>query len=416
LNPCVVAGLCPICYNEMVKQIRRAGFGTGEAESGVGVYGQAAWDNLSWMAMQIETRTISGNNLAELFISVSARPQTEARYQAQEIFRAVRDILTKAHAQILHERIFGTREALGETAGVRARYYAGIDDNVEPAWLVVSEGASGPVAGVQIHAVCGVEKVDVIRLDGKAYGRIARANGRAYLTLSGIRAPEAGDPPLQARRMLEKSEALLKEAGVDLFAVPRTWMWLGDILKWYDDFNGVRNSFFTERGLLGQQGVKMPASTGIGIGPNNGAVCAMDLTAVIEPRNALSYLDAGGNQDSAFRYGSAFSRGARAVSPAGSTIFVSGTASIDAEGKTTNVGNARAQIADTIENVRAVLRQMDCTDEDVVHSLIYCKTSEVEHIFRNEFADLSWPKITMIADVCRDDLLFEIEATAARAD
>ena len=119
--------------------------------------------------------------------------------------------------------------------------------------------------------------------------------------------------------MLEKSEAVLKSAGIDLFAVPRTWMWLGDILEWYDDFNSVRNQFFTERGLLGATGVKMPASTGIGIGPNNGAICAMDLTAVIEPKNALGYLDVGGKQESAYDYGSAFSRASEAVSPAGKT-------------------------------------------------------------------------------------------------
>jgi enamine deaminase RidA (YjgF/YER057c/UK114 family) len=340
----------------------------------------------------------------------------EPRYQAQDIFRAVRDILTRAGARILQERVFGTREALAEIAPVRARYYAGLDDNVDPTWLVVPEGINGRLSGVQVHAVAGVDRVDILHLEGKPCGRIAKTDGRAYLTLSGIRAPEAGDRARQARRMLEKSETLLKNAGVDLFAVPRTWMWLGDILKWYDDFNGVRNLFFTERGLLGQRGARMPASTGIGIGPNNGAVCAMDLTAVIEPRNALSYLDAGGNQDSAFRYGSAFSRGSRAVSPAGSTIFVSGTASIDAAGKTTNIGNPRAQIADTIQNVRAILQQMHCTDDDVVHSLIYCKTADIEQLFRKEFSDLRWPKITMIADVCRHDLLFEIEATAARAD
>jgi len=371
---------------------------------------------LGQAAMQIETRTITGNNLTELFVSASAGPQMEPRYQAQEIFRAVRDILTKAHAQILQERIFGTREALAEIAPVRSKYYAGLDDNVEPTWLVVPEGINGRLVGVQVHAVTGIDKVEILRLEGKPCGRIAKANGRSYLTLSGIRAPEAGDRAQQAHRMLEKSEMLLKDAGVDLFAVPRTWMWLGDILQWYDDFNDVRNRFFTERGLLGQRGVKMPASTGIGIGPNNGAICAMDLTAVIEPKNALTYLDAGGNQDSAFRYGSAFSRASQAVSPAGSTIFVSGTASIDAAGKTTNIGDARAQIADTIQNVRAVLQQMHCTDEDVVHSLIYCKTAEIEQLFCKEFAGLPWPKITMIADVCRDNLLFEIEATAARSE
>ena len=366
--------------------------------------------------MRIETRIIKGKDLKEVFISASASGGLAPRYQAQELFRGIRDVLTKNNAQVLQERVFGTRQALEVVGSVRKKFYAGLDDGVEPAWLVVPEGINGELSGVQIHAVAGTDGIEVLKLDGKPCGRIASKNGRSYLALSGIRAPECGDASGQAKGMLEKSEAVLKSAGIDLFAVPRTWMWLGDILKWYDDFNGVRNRFFTERGLLGAAGVKMPASTGIGIGPNNGAICAMDLTAVIEPKNALEYLDVGGNQESAYDYGSAFSRASQAVSPAGKTIFVSGTASIAPDGKTTNLGNAEGQIADTIGNVRAVLRQMKCNDADVVHSLIYCKTAEIEKLFCAKFGDLPWPKITMIADVCREDLLFEIEATAALAE
>ena len=55
---------------------------------------------------------------------------------------------------------------------------------------------------------------------------------------------------------------------------------------------------------------------------------------------------------------------------------------------------------------------MDCGDADVVHSLIYCKTAAIEKLFMEKWGDLPWPKITAITDVCRDNLLFEIEATA----
>jgi len=138
----------------------------------------------------------------------------------------------------------------------------------------------------------------------------------------------------------------------------------------------------------------------------------MDLTALVEPANSISYHLAGGHQCSAYEYGSAFSRASMADSPAGRTVFVSGTASIDADGVTVHVGDASRQIETTVENVRAVLRDMNCGDEDVVHSIIYCKTKEVEDLFCNKWAELTWPRITAITDICRDDLLFEIEATA----
>jgi enamine deaminase RidA (YjgF/YER057c/UK114 family) len=366
--------------------------------------------------MQIQTRIIEGTDLKELFISASPSPAAQPRYQAQEVFRAIREILTSHNAVVLQERAFGTADALDAVKKVRKKYYGGLDDGVEPAWLKVPACANGKLSGVQVHAVAGLDSVEVLAYEGKPCGRIVRKNGREYLALSGVRAPEAGSAVNQARRMLEKSETVLKQAGVDLLAVPRTWMWLGDILKWYSDFNHVRNTFFTERGMLGK-GVltRMPASTGIGIGPDNGAICAMDLTAIIKPRESLTYIDEGGNQKSAYEYGSAFSRASQVASPAGRTVFVSGTASIDSAGNTTNIDDAEAQIRDTIANVRAVLTQMKCADRDVVQSLIYCKTPAVEKVFYEKFSDLPWPKVTMIADVCRDDLLFEIEATATVA-
>ncbi len=102
--------------------------------------------------------------------------------------------------------------------------------------------------------------------------------------------------------MLEKAEAALIKFGADFLSVPRTWMWLKDILSWYDEFNQVRNEFFTERGLIGA-GTRqsMPASTGIGLGPADGGDCSMDLMAVLEPTNCTKYLQAGGKQQSAPR-------------------------------------------------------------------------------------------------------------------
>ncbi len=93
-------------------------------------------------------------------------------------------------------------------------------------------------------------------------------------------------------------------------------------------------------------------------------------------------------------------------------MFVSGTAAIDAQGRTQHVGQIEAQIDDTIRHVRALLSDARCTDEHVLSALVYCKTPEVEEAFRSGWADLGWPVVSMIGDVCRPDLLFEVEAVA----
>jgi hypothetical protein len=66
-----------------------------------------------------------------------------------------------------------------------------------------------------------------------------------------------------------------------------------------------------------------------------------------------------------------------------------------------------------VQNVNAVLRDMNCCDSDVVHALAYCTTPQVEaHFIANYSHELPWPCLTLIGDVCRDNLLFEIEVTA----
>ena len=365
------------------------------------------------MTVNIHTHSIESPGATEIYISAAPSETAPPTEHAEEIFSGISDILQSKKAHIFQERVFATQDAMEMICNARSKAYGKLDDGVAPSLLVEQEGLLGPIAGVQVHAIICENKPEVVRLNEIDCGRILHMPGRAYLSLSSISGQQGKEITTHAQEMLEKAEAALIKFGADFLSVPRTWMWLKDILSWYDEFNQVRNEFFTERGLIGA-GTRqsMPASTGIGLGPADGGDCSMDLMAVLEPTNCTKYLQAGGKQQSALDYGSAFSRASKTDTPAGQTVFVSGTASIDADGATTNIDDAQGQIKDTIENVRAVLADMHCNDEDVVQVIAYCKTTEVEMAF-NSFRDtLPWPWITVICDICRDDLLFEIEATA----
>jgi enamine deaminase RidA (YjgF/YER057c/UK114 family) len=363
--------------------------------------------------VKIDVRKINSDEAAELYITASVTPNIALEKQANELFGGIRQALDSEGARIFQERVFGTDGALQIAQSVRADVYGGYDDGVEPAWLLVPQGSTGKLAGAQVHALSNKEAPKILRCGTTPCGRLVHIGNSDYLAISCIRATEAGQATEQAKAMLKKAEAVLKQAGADMHSVPRTWMWLSDILSWYDKFNKTRNRFFTKRGLIGNNTAnRMPASTGIGIGPRNGAFCGMDVVAVVGPDKPIGYFDAGGNQNSALKYGSAFSRACCVETPAGMTLFVSGTASIGINGKTTNIGDAPKQIEESIKNVRAVLREMQCDDNDVVQATAYCKTTEIEKLFRSEYGDLAWPNLTAIADICRDDLLFEVEATA----
>jgi enamine deaminase RidA (YjgF/YER057c/UK114 family) len=355
--------------------------------------------------------------MTELY--VTARPQVAADVQTQAttLLTSVADVLRQYDAHILQERIFADPSAMETLSKARAKTFAEFANRVEPTWLAVPPNSVGPISGVLVHALAGCGRPKVLSVAGKPSGRLVSLGSWSYLIGCNLQSDTSQPPAGQARAMLDKTEALLSEAGGTLANVSRTWMWLGNILDWYDDFNRVRNELFKARGLLREGGAgTLPASTGIGIGPWGQRCCTMDFCAVLGDQKP-QFLLAGGNQDAASKYNSAFSRAAVSSTPAGKTVYVSGTAAIDSTGQTTHIGDIQGQIEDTVANVNAVLRNASCGPQDVVSAIAYCKTPQVERAFRSGWGSLlRGPYVVAIADVCRENLLFEIEATAiARA-
>jgi len=348
----------------------------------------------------------------ELFISIRPRASGDLPARAATLMDAAAAILRQHQAAILQERIFAHPSAIEALARARAHSFGPLQDPVEPTWLAVPENACGPISGIQIHAVTGCGIPTVLSIAGRPCGRLLCKGPLQYLVGCNLQADTPQAPACQARSMLDKSEQLLTRAGGTLSDVARTWMWLGNILDWYGDFNRVRREMFAARGLLRPDATgNLPASTGIGIGPAGQQCCAMDFCATlgqVRPR----FLLAASRQGPASKYGSAFSRAAVADTPAGKTVYVSGTAAIDASGQTTHLDDPRGQIEDTIRNVRSVLRDAGSGEQDVVQAVVYCKDARVEQLFRREYGDLPMPYVLAIADVCRPNLLFEIEVTA----
>ena len=360
----------------------------------------------------VDVRVSRSGPVAELFVSVRPGGRGDVATQATGLMDAAAAVVRQYQAAILQERVFAHPDAMEALVPARIEAYGQLLDAVEPTWLAVPESGCGLISGIQVHAVAGCGAATVLMAGDRASGRLLCKGPLRYVAGCNLQGDCAGSPAEETRSMLAKAEEVLVRAGGSLADVTRTWMWLGNILDWYGEFNRVRSEVFAARGLLRADATgNLPASTGIGIGPIGRRHCAMDFCASMgdgRPR----FLLAATRQGAASKYGSAFSRAAVAHTPGGRTVYVSGTAAIDAAGQTTHPDDARGQIVDTIENVRSALRDAGSSQRDVVQAIVYCKNTEVERLFRQEWADLPMPYVLAIADVCRANLLFEIEVTA----
>src|SRR5678815_2378558 len=72
-------------------------------------------------------------------------------------------------------------------------------------------------------------------------------------------------------------------------------------------------------------------------------------------------------------YGADFSRGLRLADGNAVTLFVSGTASIDEQGRTVHVGDMTAQAERMLHNIAMLLAQQNATFADLVSGITYLK-------------------------------------------
>ena len=118
---------------------------------------------------------------------------------------------------------------------------------------------------------------------------------------------------------------------------------------------------------------------------------------------------------------SSFSRALRLDIKGVTILLISGTASVDENGKTVHVGDFRAQCRRTYENITGLLEAEGATWKDIVRTSCYLRDIERDYDAFNDIRTQFFkeqglnplPASTGIqAILCRPDLLIEIEAIA----
>lgn len=125
----------------------------------------------------------------------------------------------------------------------------------------------------------------------------------------------------------------------------------------------------------------------------------------------------------AFSYAkpSSFSRGLKIELGEIVILLISGTASIDEDGKSVHIGEFRGQMRRTLANITGLLASEGCTWRDIVRTTCYLRDIDRDYesfneertsFFRAQELDLLPASTCIEAVLCRPELRVKIEAIA----
>jgi enamine deaminase RidA (YjgF/YER057c/UK114 family) len=196
----------------------------------------------------------------------------------------------------------------------------------------------------------------------------------------------------------------------------RTWLFVNDIDLNYGGVVRARNQVFFTQGLTVH--THFIASTGIGGRQQDPNVLSqMDNYAIagIQPEQ-IHYLYAPTHLNRTSDYGVSFERGTYIDYADRRHVFISGTASINNKGEVMFPKDVVKQTYRMWENVEALLREAECTYDDVCHMIVYLRDIAdyqlVRDMYEERFHDK--PYVITLAPVCRPGWLVEMECMAIK--
>lgn len=283
-------------------------------------------------------------------------------------------------------------------------------------WIDGSAVAGHAPLAAQFYALHG--PMEPLLFEGRRVGTVIEDDDARFAMIVGLQPADlSASRSAQARSLFERIGAALAPAGMDFYNVVRTWLYCDRILDWYDDLNRVRNTFFTEMGVYDRL---VPASTGVGTSNPAQAALIGEALAILPRHNDVQIRSlASPLQCPAPAYGSAFSRAVEVRLPSYRRLYISGTASIHPGGKTAHVGDVGAQVDLTMRVVKGIMDAAGYEWADINRAIAYFKDPEDSPAWdrwtaANGIYDM--PVVVVQADICRDDLLFEIEVDALKVD
>ncbi len=344
-----------------------------------------------------------------------------------ELFGQVAAVLANRKIQPVQEKLYGRSVLRADALRRRESAYRrhGLDAGVPVTWIEGIPLHGGDFAGVQIWGITpreGEACVWTVENPVTGRGRLWTGRGFKMLHLPAVRGTLPGGAlaagaPAQAQQMFTKVGLGLEAHGMAYPDVVRTWIYVSRLLEWYGELNRVRTAHYAQVGLGVKGGPAFPASTGIQ-GRMADEECLVDVLALRSdgPAGAVAEpIRCSPRQDQSFNYGSAFSRGMTFKIEGRKTVHISGTASINPAGASTHIGDAECQSLETLMSIAAILEAQGGSLHNITSATLFCKDQAAWEAWNRVTRLLqvpAFPKVCMLADVCRHDLLVEMESVA----
>ncbi|MFT3782415.1 MAG: translation initiation inhibitor [Nibricoccus sp.] len=281
-------------------------------------------------------------------------------------------------------------------------------------WVEGQSCGPHPIAGFQVFILPSAQ-VQRLTLGEQVVGNVFSDADARHCLVAGLTPLDPREPrATQCAQFFASAERVLEDAGFVFGDIARTWFYNDEILAWYDDFNRERTGFYKKQKF---RSGSLPASTAVRGKNPRGAALTFGAWAVVphsSERQLVTEL-ASPLQCPAPAYGSSFSRAVEISSGGKKRVLVSGTASIEPGGKTVWQGEVEKQIALTMDVVEAILRPRGLGFFEVTRATAYFKKAADMAVFRRWQAAHgleTMPVVPVNCDICRDDLLFEIELDA----
>ena len=373
--------------------------------------------------------------VGRLALMITPQGDGEVVDQAWEAVSTIRAILKQQSIPmtVTSQTVFLRRAEDADTC--RKLFAAYFGDRVPATNFIVQPPCGGQALAIEAWALGG-EGVDV-QFPQPNVVTVAY-DGLRWTQISGICPPSSATTAYaQSESAFAEMAKRLEAAGASFNDVVRTWLYQGGIteleggVERYRELNRARTDFFDKQESLGRMAIQRgdsafyPASTGIGMAGRGLAVSCLALqTERTDVR--LQPLE-NPQQVSAFAYAKHFSAKSPKFSRAMAvtigdyvTTWISGTASI-VNSESVYLGDIEKQTEQTINNIERLISPYNFERHgmagagahlrDLTKVRVYVKRPEdyekCRAICERRFGPL--PTIYAQADVCRSNLLVEIE-------